>query len=321
VFLAFDRWVHLGEWFAVITGVALIATVISYPEGLAAAGHDVVARVPRLRRGRVPEPPAAPASLAPAVPLAIAERPPELDTTSTLAAEHVTVRYGGVVAVDDVSLRVDAGKVVGLIGPNGAGKTSLIDAVTGFAAASGTVTLEGEAIDSLPVHTRVRKGLARTFQALELYEDLTVEENVSAAVFSTAHEDRHRQVQAALDRAGLGAVRDRRAGDLSQGERQLVSIARACASVPTVLLLDEPAAGLDPADSARLGARIRDIASTGTAVLLVDHDIALVLGTCDYIYVLDFGKLILEGDPATIRADRGLAEAYLGSLHDVSAGT
>ena len=208
---------------------------------------------------------------------------------------------------------------MGLIGPNGAGKTSLIDAVTGFAPADGTVALNGERIDGLPAHARVRKGLARTFQALELYDDLTVEENVAAAVFSTAHEDRHRQVNDALERAGLAALRERQAGELSQGERQLVSIARACASEPRVLLLDEPAAGLDTADSRRLGARIRDIAATGTGVLLVDHDIALVLGVCDYIYVLDFGAVIVEGEPATIRADRGLADAYLGRLHEATA--
>ena len=126
---------------------------------------------------------------------------------------------------------------------------------------------------------------------------------------------------AALERAGLSELRDRHAGELSQGERQLVSIARACVSDPKVLLLDEPAAGLDTADTQRLAPRIREIAETGTGVLLVDHDIALVLSVCDYIYVLDFGQLILKGDPATIRADRGLAEAYLGTLHDTSIAT
>jgi sulfate-transporting ATPase len=125
----------------------------------------------------------------------------------------------------------------------------------------------------------------------------------------------------ALERAGLGAVRDRHAEELSQGERQLVSIARACVSNPSVLLLDEPAAGLDTIDSQTLGARIRDIASTGTAVLLVDHDIGLVLRVCDYIYVLDFGRLIVEGEPSEIRADRGLAEAYLGTFHKAASAT
>jgi len=203
--------------------------------------------------------------------------------------------------------------VVGLIGPNGAGKTSLIDAVTGFAPSEGEVRLYGERIDTMPAHVRVRNGLARTFQALELYEDLTVEENVSAAVFSTVHDHRQRQVAVALERAGLTEVRERHAEELSRGERQLVSIARAYVSQPSVLLLDEPAAGLDAADSGRLGARVRDIAAAGTGVLLVDHDVALVLDICDYIYVLDFGEVIVEGDAATIRSDRRFAEAYLGT--------
>jgi sulfate-transporting ATPase len=171
----------------------------------------------------------------------------------------------------------------------------------------------GERIDAMAAHVRVRNGLARTFQALELYEDLTVEENVSAAVFSTVRDHRQRQVDVALERAGLTEVEDRHAEELSRGERQLVSIARAYVSDPAVLLLDEPAAGLDATDSARLGARVRDIAAAGTGVLLVDHDVALVLDICDYIYVLDFGEVIVEGDAATIRSDQRFAEAYLGT--------
>jgi sulfate-transporting ATPase len=160
----------------------------------------------------------------------------------------------------------------------------------------------------------VRRGLARTFQALELYDDLTVEENVSAALFSTTREHRHPQVFAALERVGLGALADRPAGELSQGERQLVSIARACAASPTVVLLDEPAAGLAPAETRLLGERIRGIAEGGTGVLLVDHDISLVLSVCDYIYVLDFGVVIVEGDAEEIRDDRVFADAYLGTM-------
>jgi sulfate-transporting ATPase len=122
-----------------------------------------------------------------------------------------------------------------------------------------------------------------------------------------------------LDIVGIARLRDRAAGDLSQGERQLVSIARACATSPRVLLLDEPAAGLDTSESEWLGQRIRAIADTGTGVLLVDHDVGLVLGLCDFVYVLDFGKIIAEGDAATIRADVGVAEAYLGTVHDAPA--
>jgi len=314
VFLAMDRWVDLGRWFVVLSGLAVIVTLIQWPEGLAAGLHQIARR---LRRYRVFRPlrtapaPSVPAQTAATPSVAVAT----LGNVASLAVEHLTVRHGGVVAVSDVSLRVDAGRVVGLIGPNGAGKTSLIDAVTGFTRAEGTVALNGERIDRLAPHTRVRRGLARTFQALELYEDLTVEENVSAALFSTTRTHRHRQVVTALERVGLGALAERKAEELSQGERQLVSIARAYACNPSVLLLDEPAAGLDPTDTRRLGERIRDIAAAGKGVLLVDHDIGLVLSVCDYIYVLDFGELIAQGDAPAIRADRAFAAAYMGTLH------
>jgi sulfate-transporting ATPase len=308
VYFALDETVDVGSWFAVLSGIGLIITLISYPEGLAAAGHKLGERLsarfkvlrPRTRQREA---------------VAVTDvAPPEVDRAGpALTVDHLTVRYGGVVAVSDVSLHIDAGKVVGLIGPNGAGKTSLIDAVTGFAPSDGEVRLCGERIDAMAAHVRVRNGLARTFQALELYEDLTVEENVSAAVFSTVHDHRQRQVAVALERAGLTEFRERHAEELSRGERQLVSIARAYVSQPSVLLLDEPAAGLDTADSSRLGARVRDVAAAGTGVLLVDHDVALVLDICDYIYVLDFGEVIVEGDAATIRSDRRFAEAYLGT--------
>ena len=317
VYFLLDKAIDVGSWFNVLSGVGLILVLIQHPEGLAGGGHALAERFGRrfefLRPRRAPQLASEPLVVVPTAP--VDESAPALDV------EHLTVRYGGVVAVSDVSLRIDAGKVIGLIGPNGAGKTSLIDAVTGFAPAEGSVRLLGVPIDQLPAHVRVRKGLARTFQALELYDDLTVEENVSAAVFSTVREHRHRQVSAALERSGLTAVSERHAEELSRGERQLVSIARAYVSEPKVLLLDEPAAGLDTADSGLLGARIRDIAAAGTGVLLVDHDVALVLDICDYIYVLDFGEVIVEGDAATIRSDRRFAEAYLGTLHPAPSAT
>jgi len=324
-FIALDRWVDLGEWFHVISGVLLIVTLIKNPEGIAAAGHELADRWARWKAGRrvgeaeVERPAVAPVER-PAV--AAVEMPAvEPAAGASLHVDHLTVRYGGVVAVNDVSLRVDGGRIVGLIGPNGAGKTSVIDAVTGFARGRGSVALAGRRIDSLAPHARVRAGLARTFQSLELYDDLSVEENVSVAASGGRQADRRVAVARALESVGISALRDRPAGELSQGERQLVSIARACVADPAVLLLDEPAAGLDTEESTLLGERIRAICSTGTAMLLVDHDVNLVLSVCDHVYVLDFGAVIAEGPPDAIRADRAVADAYLGTMHDTEAVT
>jgi ABC-type branched-subunit amino acid transport system ATPase component len=261
----------------------------------------------------VGEPVAAAADDSPAPPVAAA------DGAAALQVDHLTVRYGGVIAVNDVSLRIRPGTIVGLIGPNGAGKTSVIDAVTGFVSASGAIDLGGRQIDQFAPHARVRAGLARTFQALELYDDLSVEENVSVAAAGRPRAERRGVVDQALASVGIVALRDRPAGELSQGERQLVSMARACVAEPQVLLLDEPAAGLDSDESAWLGERIRAIRSTGTALLLVDHDVNLVLSVCDHVYVLDFGVIIAEGPPDAIRADRAVADAYLGTMHDATA--
>ena len=325
VFYLSAEWIDLsGDIFVVISGVLVIVTLIRNPEGLAAGGHELADRIDRWRKRRA----AAAADAGEAggeleaaestamSPTGASNRtPPAADAPVVLDVEHVTVRYGGVVAVDDLTLRVQAGGIVGLIGPNGAGKTSAIDAVTGFAKASGDVVLQGTRLDHLPAHRRVRAGLARTFQAIELYDDLSVEENVSAAAYGVKGAAKHGAVQRALDLVGIADLRDRNAGDLSQGQRQLVSIARACAADPKVLLLDEPAAGLDTTESQWLGDRIRNISVTGTGILLVDHDVALVLDVCDYIYVLDFGRVIAEGEPAAIRTNHEVAEAYLGHVH------
>ncbi len=197
----------------------------------------------------------------------------------------------------------------------------MIDAITGFTPATGSVQLAGRRIEGLAPHTRVKAGVARTFQSLELYDDLSVAENVSVAARGRRLSQRAAAVDRALAGVGISALRDRPAGDLSQGERQLVSIARACVADPRVLLLDEPAAGLDTEESTWLGERIRDLSATGTAMLLVDHDVNLVLSICDHVYVLDFGAVIAEGRPEEIRADRAVAEAYLGAMHDATAVT
>lgn len=311
VFLTMERVLDIGEWFALLSGVAVIFAVIREPEGIATVVHRIADRRARRRRPDEPSPIGA-------MPVATTTvRPGETgDRKTMLEAAGLTVHYGGVLAVSDVSLRVAAGSVVGLIGPNGAGKTSAIDAMTGFARADGTVKLCGEPIETLRPHERVRRGLSRTFQSLDLYDDLTVDENVGAALFGQRGADRERRVVEVLGLLGIEQLRDRPAGALSQGQRQLVSIARACAADPKVLLLDEPAAGLDTTESRWLAERIRGIAATGVGVLLVDHDIALVLDACDHIYVLDFGTVIAQGPPDAIRSDRGVAAAYLGTRHD-----
>ncbi|MEX0846271.1 MAG: ABC transporter ATP-binding protein [Ilumatobacteraceae bacterium] len=239
----------------------------------------------------------------------------------------LTVRYGGLAANADVNLEVPEGKLVGLIGPNGAGKTTFIDAITGFTGiSSGRVEFDGKDLDGLTPDRRAHSGLSRTFQSLELFEDLTVRENLLAAAerptwwsfildllrppkTSAANEAR---VTEALGVLGLDGIADRLPMDLSHGQRKLVGVARALAAKPKLLLLDEPAAGLDTTESQLLGQHLRNFLETGTTIFLIDHDMGLVLNVCDYIYVLDFGKIIAEGTPAEIRKDPAVVTAYLG---------
>jgi branched-chain amino acid transport system ATP-binding protein len=246
--------------------------------------------------------------------------------SALLNVDALRVTYGGVTAVDDVDLAVTAGSVVGLIGPNGAGKTSTIDALTGYHAPSnGSVTFDGEDITRLRPHRRARRGLVRTFQSVELFDDLTVEENLLVAsqrmgvlsalrdllapIGSHPRED----VDWALDLCGLTDVKDRMPTELSHGRRKLVGVARALAQRPRLVLMDEPAAGLDTDESAELGEHLRALPDEGVTVLLVDHDMGLVLSICDEVVVLDFGQVIARGTPAEIRADEAVIGAYLGT--------
>lgn len=250
-----------------------------------------------------------------------------------LDVRGLRVTYGGVVAVADVDLRIETGQVLGLIGPNGAGKTSLIDALTGYhRPAAGQVWFAGRDITRMRPHRRARAGLARTFQSVELFDDLTVEENLLVAsehagvrhalrdLFLPAQAPDRRAVDWAISVCGLEAIAERYPLEISHGQRKLAGVGRALAQEPKLVLLDEPAAGLDTEESLALGARLRSLPDEhGVTVLLVDHDMSLVLGVCDQIVVLDFGKRIAEGPPEEIRGDERVLEAYLGSHGSVEA--
>ena len=244
-----------------------------------------------------------------------------------LEARGLTVSYGGLYANDDIDLDCEVGKLVGLIGPNGAGKTTFIDAITGFTPVSGgTVAFDGVDLADKRPDTRAGMGLVRTFQSLELFEDLTVRDNLLVAaeqpkwysfladivVPSRGVRAVQEQVDQALEALGLSDLADTHPSDLSHGQRKLIGVARALAAKPKLLLLDEPAAGLDTQESKLLGRHLRSFLDLGVSLFLIDHDMGLVLNVCDYIYVLDFGKVIAHGTPAQVRADPAVIAAYLG---------
>jgi branched-chain amino acid transport system ATP-binding protein len=247
--------------------------------------------------------------------------------TALLDVRHLSVTFGGLRAVDDVSLSVPAGTIVGLIGPNGAGKTTTIDALCGFVHADeGVVSLAGERIDAQPPHVRARAGLVRTFQSVELFDDLTVRDNLLvvatparwwsplADAVNPRRSSRSVNVDDILVRVGLDGFGDALTTELSNGQRRLVGVARALAMRPKVLLLDEPAAGLDPTETAAFGALLRTLPEPDLGVLLVEHDMHLVLEVCDELTVLDLGRAIASGPTQAVRHDPAVIEAYLGDL-------
>jgi ABC-type branched-subunit amino acid transport system ATPase component len=243
---------------------------------------------------------------------------------SGLSVRGATVRYGGVVAVSAVDLDVAPGEIVGLIGPNGAGKTSFIDGVLGFTPRSGTVVINGHDVSRSRPHRIARRGLGRTWQSPDLFGDLTVGENIDVA----HHPDRpvrtlfgdvfrrHRPIsvpEGILDDFELVGRLDDLPSTLSLGQQKLLGVARGLISNPSVLLLDEPAAGLDSDESQHLGRHLRALAERGLGMLLVDHDMDLVFGICDRVVVLQFGRVIATGTPAEVRSSPAVIEAYLGT--------
>lgn len=314
------------QWLVLAGGAVFLAILIHDPDGMVSGNIRLAARLGARRAARrpepehctlVPEPPAPEAAGTDAGPAR--ERP-------ALRIEGLTVRYGAVTAVHELDLEVRPGDVVGLIGANGAGKTSVIDAVTGFTKpATGSVFLGGDRIDGWPAHRRARAGLSRTFQSLELFDDVTVGENLLAATHVHRRFDLVRDLfwprkqrlesaaRAALVELGLTSDLGTRPDALPFGRRRLVAIARSLAANPAVLLLDEPAAGLDEHESAELATLIRRLATRwDVGVLLVEHDMPLVMAACDRITVLDFGCSIATGTPAEIARDETVRRAYLG---------
>jgi sulfate-transporting ATPase len=318
---------NVGNWLTVAGGATLIVLLVRDPDGIASANAKSLARALTWIGARVghkavssgpesdldgPDPTRESFEVAP----------------MTLEVTDAVVRFGGVVAVNGVTLKVGPGEIVGLIGPNGAGKTTLIDAVTGFVNLSaGEVRVNGVPVDDWTPGRRARLGVTRSFQSLELFEDLTVRENLLAAsdardalAYLTNMLWKGKRVLpsaalAAIHEFNLEADLDRMAVELPFGRRRLVGIARAIATGASVILLDEPGAGLGDDERAELASVIRHMAKEwGMSVLLVEHDISLVMTTCDRIVVVEFGQKLAEGSPEAIRRDDRVIAAYLGVL-------
>jgi len=332
VYVVLDRTISFGRWYGLASGVALVVSVIANPDGLAANLEDRFRRRP----SEPPEPserpePAespAPAQGAPHDDTLAPERPAVAGSGGELVVQHLHVGYGGVRAVDDVSLRVGPGTIVGVVGPNGAGKTSLIDGICGFAASTGVVELDGVRLDAQAPHRRRRAGLARTWQDGGLFDDLSVADHLAISAEPARPGDLGRDLwsrtdvdpatlERVLDDWGLAALAHRRPPELSVGRRKVVDVARAVAGGPAVLLADEPAAGLDTWESEDLARRLRAYADAGHSVLLVEHDLAFVRRVCDELVVLDFGSVIARGEPHEVLKDPKVATAYLGLTPEV----
>ena len=313
---ALDDWFGLnGNWFLLAGGVLLIFTLLRNPEGVAGDFYRRTHKRPEIRAPDIAA--AVPAPSAPRAAVPSAPRAERADLASRPAVLRVTglsVAFGGVRALRDVALEVREGELVGLIGPNGAGKTTLVDAVSGFVGYTGRVELSGADVGGLPPYERARRGLGRTWQSTELFDDLDVRENLTVA-------SRSGSAARVLGLVGMDWAAEAMPTQLSMGQRKLVGVARALAAEPRLLCLDEPAAGLDTRESEELGARLRGLADRGQSMLLIEHDMGLVLGICDRVIVLEFGQVIAEGPPDAVRQDPRVIAAYLGDGTTSGSGT
>jgi len=337
-----NHWINVsGGTFALVLSFVIVPTLILQPDGAIAALRETREKIGdalrrRLGRDRRAAPVTSAGRPPTAGPVPSSEPVPAARAASyrvsplSLEVRDLRVRYGATVAVDGVDLVVNPGEVVGLIGANGAGKTTFIDAVTGFTGLDrGQVILGGSRIGRLSARRRARRGLTRSFQSLELFDDLSVEDNLRAAseprdvvsyfrdLIWPVRPPRSEIVELAIRAFELGPWLKHMPDELPYAQRRLVGLARAVATGPSVLMLDEPAAGLDTRSTEELARLIRSLAADwGMAVLLVEHDVAMVLSASDRVYALDFGRVIMTGTPQEVRHDARVISAYLGKDED-----